>query len=337
MPRVDSGHQSPRRTLPRGIGTIAGVVILVLIAASCSGTDEPETGGLVAAVASYDVVADRPARFMVGLYTADQSKTLAYDTVSFSFTFLGDREEANPGDQPVFGPVEATFLPIPGQDLDSDNDGPTLVPGSEATGVYSAPDVEFERAGFWEVAVTAEVDGRTETTMGAFEVLDTSDVPAIGDPALPTNQPLAGDPTVDPKAIDSRAGGDTPVPDPGLHDITVADAIAAGRPAMIVVSTPTFCVSRFCGPITDSIEELSLEYGDRMEFVHIEVWQDFAANQLNPAAAEWIAPTPETQGGEPWVFVIDADGIIVERFDNVASDAELLAAVESVLNEETQR
>jgi peroxiredoxin len=70
-----------------------------------------------------------------------------------------------------------------------------------------------------------------------------------------------------------------------------------------------------------------------MEFIHLEVWQDFEANQLNPAAAEWIAPTPETQGGEPWVFVIDADGIIVQRFDNVASEAELLAAVEGSLGE----
>jgi hypothetical protein len=33
----------------------------------------------------------------------------------------------------------------------------------------------------------------------------------------------------------------------------------------------------------------------------------------------------------PWVFVIDADGIIVQRYDNVATDTELAAAVESVV------
>jgi peroxiredoxin len=63
----------------------------------------------------------------------------------------------------------------------------------------------------------------------------------------------------------------------------------------------------------------------------LEVWQDYAANKVNPAAAEWIAPTPETDGREPWVFVIDHNGIIVQRFDNVASDAELEEAVENVL------
>ena len=90
--------------------------------------------------------------------------------------------------------------------------------------------------------------------------------------------------------------------------------------------------ARFCGLFTNSVHQLALQYGDRIEFIHLEVWQDFAANRLNPAAAEWIAPTPETQACEPWVFLIDADGIIVRWFD-VASDAELLAAVESALDE----
>ncbi|MCO6502096.1 MAG: hypothetical protein J5I28_03340 [Acidimicrobiales bacterium] len=313
-------------------GVVVVLIVLALTAAGCSSPNRGAAESLVAAVASYDVVAHRPARFIVGLYSPDQSQTLAFGAVTFSLNYLGDGEQTDPFDPPAISPVEAVFLPIPGQELDPNAAGPTLVAGSVATGVYAAPDVEFDRPGFWEVVVAAEVDGRTETTTGAFEVLDSSDIPTVGDSAPRTRQPLAGDPTVDPKSIDSRAGGDTPIPDPELHDITVADAIAAGRPVMVVVSTPTFCVSRFCGPITDSVHQLTLEYGDRMEFIHLEVWQDFAGNELNPAAVEWIAPTPETDGGEPWVFVIDADGTIVERFDNVASDVELLTAVESVLN-----
>jgi len=183
------------------------------------------------------------------------------------------------------------------------------------------------------VAIEAEVDGQTQHTTAAFEVLARSDLPAVGDQAPRTRQPLAGDPDVDPKAIDSRAGDDRPIPDPELHDITIADAIAASRPVMVVVSTPTFCVSRFCGPITDSVQELALQYGDRMDFVHLEVWHDFEANVLNPAAAEWIAPTPDTDGGEPWVFVIDSAGVIIQRFDNVATDTDLLAAVDALIGD----
>ncbi len=310
------------------------VVVVVMTASGCtSGTSTlDDAEGLVAAVASYDVVANRPGRFMVGHYTADQSQTLAYGTVSFVFTYRGDGETDSRA-QIDLGPVEAVFLPIPGQELDPAivTAPPELVAGSVATGVYAVQDATFDSAGFWEVAVTAEIDGTTLSTTGAFEVLATSDVPAVGEAAPRTRQPLAGDSSVDAKAIDSRAGGEIPIPDLELHDITVADAIAAGHPAMIVVSTPTFCVSRVCGPITDSVHDLALQYGDQMEFIHLEVWEDFEANQLNPSAAEWIAPTPETQGGEPWVFVVDADGIIVRRFDNVASEDDLLAAVENVL------
>lgn len=327
-----TGLRIPRKSLTTGI-------VVALTAAGCTapGTsqDPDAASALVASVASYDLVAGRPARFMVGLYSADQTRLLAYGIVSFSFAFLGSGDGTDAAAEPGVGPVIASFLPIPGQDLESDVPGPQVVAGSEATGVYGAPDVEFDRPGFWEVAIEAELEGRTQRTTAAFEVLSESDLPAPGDEAPRTRQPLAGDPGVDPKAIDSRAGPDRPVPDPELHDITVADAIAAGRPAMVVVSTPTFCVSRFCGPITDSVGELALRFGDGMSFVHIEVWEDFQANLVNPAAVEWIAPTRQEDGREPWVFVIDANGVITERFDNVATDAELLAAVEAVIEGQT--
>jgi hypothetical protein len=319
----------------RGAASFVVTATLVFSTAACSedASTTDDAGGLVAAVASYDLVSDRPSRFMVGLYTADQSRTLGYGTVTFAFEYIGARDEPAPVNPPEFGPIEASFLPIPGQGIPEDTitGRPELVAGSVTTGVYAAPEVAFDRPGFWEVSVTAEVDGQVQSTTGAFEVLAGSDIPAVGEPALQTRQPLAGDPSVDPRSIDSRAGTATPVPDPELHDVTVADALTSGRPIMIVVSTPTFCVSRFCGPITDSVQDLAGRYGDRMEFIHLEVWQDFAANQLNPSAAEWIAPNPDREGGEPWVFVVDGDGIIVERFDNVASDAELEAAVEAAL------
>ncbi len=113
----------------------------------------------------------------------------------------------------------------------------------------------------------------------------------------------------------------------------MADALDAGRPFLVVVSTPTFCVSRFCGPITDSVQALADRFADsEMAFIHLEVWEDFEANLVNAAAREWIEPTPETDGAEPWVFIGDADGIITHRFDNVATDAELLAATEATLS-----
>lgn len=312
---------------------------MALVAAACGGDDEPDVRvsdgptdnrGIAAEVASYDLVAGRTGRFIVGLFAADKTNLVGFGTVTFRFAYLGTGR----GDPPTAEqtePITARFLPIPGQRIDPETPGPRFVSGSEATGVYGAYDVAFDKAGFWEVTIEADIDGDTHTTTSAFDVLDDSNLPAPGDPAPRTTQPLAGDPSVPAKAIDSRAGPDEPVPDPELHSVTIADAIAAGRPVMVVVSTPTYCQSRFCGPITDSVHALARQHGGAMDFVHLEVWEDFEANKLSPAAAEWIFPPGAEDAREPWVFVVGRDGTIVERFDNVATDAELEQAVERVL------
>ncbi len=100
---------------------------------------------------------------------------------------------------------------------------------------------------------------------------------------------------------------------------------------MVVISTPTYCQSRFCGPITDAVSALGKRHGERMAFVHIEFWEDFEAQRVNEAAAEWIFPPGTEDAREPWVFVVGGDGVITHRFDNVASDAELEAAVRDTL------
>jgi hypothetical protein len=84
-------------------------------------------------------------------------------------------------------------------------------------------------------------------------------------------------------------------------------------------------VSRFCGPVTDVVADLSKTYGDRARFIHIEVFKDYKAtkltDRLNAAAAEWIGTDEDVR--EPWVFVIGADGKVAARFDNIASRAEI--------------
>ena len=310
------------------------VTALALLVAACTSSDNgdassaPERDEVIAAqVASYDLVAGRTGRFIVGLFGSDRTSTLAFGTVTFDFAHLDGEQPSAETD-----PVPADFLPIPGQDVDLDQPGPRLVGASEATGVYGAGDITFDEPGFWEVTVTATIDGNDETTTAAFEVLEDSAIPAVGDPAPRTTQPLAGDPATAPEAVGSRASEDRPVPDPELHDLTITDVLDAGRPFVVVVSTPTFCTSRFCGPITDSVQELAGRFADTtMAFIHLEVWEDFETNAVNEAAREWIAPTPETDGAEPWVFVVDADGIITHRFDNVATDTELLESVQSTL------
>lgn len=281
---------------------------------------------LAAQVASYDLVAGRRGRFMVGLLAGDQSRAVAFGTVELRFSYLGNKAAARPAgrESPA---VIAGFLPIPGQHTDPAATRPRFVQGTEGTGVYGAPDVGFDRPGFWQVSAAAAIGGRRMRATAAFEVLERSRIPAVGDPAPRTDNPVAGAAGVEPRSIDSRAADDAAIPDPELHTTTVAAALDAKRPLMVVVSTPTYCESRFCGPITDSVSTLAKRYGDRMAFVHLEVWEDFDRHEVNKAAAEWISPPGTRDAREPWVFVVGRDGRITHRFDNVATDAELEQAV----------
>ena len=319
--------------------TVPVVVLSVtaLVASACgrserapSASKPSESDEIVAQVASYDLVAGRSGRFIVGVLAADRSRLVSFGSVGLRFSYLGTAKRRLDPAEP--GPAAtASFLPIPGQRVDPDAAGPRFVEASEGTGVYGAPEVHFDRAGFWEVAVAASIEGKRETATAAFEVLEGSPIPAVGDPAPRTENPLGGDPAVPAEAIDSRARPGEPIPDPELHSTAIAAAIAANRPVMVVVSTPTYCQSRFCGPITDSVSALARQHADRMAFVHLEVWRDFEKSEVNPAAKEWISPPGVTDAREPWVFVVGRDGRITHRFDNVATDAELEAAVRDVL------
>ena len=292
-----------------------------LVLSACSSGDgssaSPGPDDLVVQVASYDVAVGPPARFIAGVLTADQ-RVVAFGTVDMRFSFLGTRGGGDPAPP---GPVVAAhFLPIAGSTVpDPPPDTPRAVTGSEARGVYAAT-AGFDRPGFWQVEVSTTLAGSDRRATGAFEVYERHAVPTPGDRALATENLTLSSADAPRPAIDSRAGAGE-IPDEELHRTTIAAALAAGRPVVAVFSTPVYCVSRFCGPVTDVVEELSRDYADRASFVHVEVWRDFQGKVVNQAAADWLLRNDDLQ--EPWVFVIGGDGTIVARFDNVVTREEL--------------
>lgn len=299
--------------------TAAGVAMILFAACGGSGgPDQASADDLAVQVASYDLAVGPPTRFIVGLITVDQ-RLVGYGSVDLRFSYVGTRENAtNPS---PFGPaVKASYLAIHGSVVpDPAPAAPQIVAASDTRGLYGAQ-ATFDQAGFWEVEATATVDGKAISGKGAFEVKATHAVPAVGDPALPTETLTLTTPDVPRPAIDSRAGsGD--IPDPDLHSTTIAASLAAKRPVVAVFATPVYCTSRFCGPITDLVDELANQYADRADFVHVEVWRDFQTKTVNKSAADWVLR--DDQLNEPWVFVIGADGRISARFDNVVTRGEL--------------
>lgn len=312
---------------------LAATTALAFVAVACGGADTTESAtspealpavpasdeDLAVAVASFDLAAGEDQRFIAGLLTPQRVGIVGGD-VEMAFT----PPRGTPDDVVS---TTATFLPVPGLEPETDVDGATVMEAADGVGVYEAT-VDFDRPGFWELAVTATVDGQERVGTTTFEVAEEQQIVTVGEPA-PRTETLTVDSDAPMAAIDSRAGSDGEVPDPELHGITIAEAIEQGRPTVVVFSTPVYCVSRFCGPVTDTVEDLADTYGDRAEFIHVEIWRDFNEGELNPAVEEWILPG-EGSGGEPWVFLIGADGTIAARWDNVLDRDELVSHLDDL-------
>ncbi len=185
-------------------------------------------------------------------------------------------------------------------------------------GVYTAQ-VSYDRAGQWGVqAIFATPDGRQGQVTAAFQVLESSKVPNVGQPAPRSRQPLLKD-VKDIAEIDSAV-----TPDPALHTITIADAIASGKPSLVMFATPGYCSSRFCGPSYEIVRGLMPKYSGQVHFIHVEVYKEFVKLTPSDTFLEWNLRT------EPWFFIVDGKGIISARFDGATTGAELGAALSQV-------
>ena len=186
-------------------------------------------------------------------------------------------------------------------------------------GLYVAQ-VSFARAGPWGIELLAsEGNGPVHTVRFAVTVLDTPTTPAIGS-AAPRSRNLIGSDVKNLREIDS-----SPKPDARLHQVRIADAIQQGKPQLIVFATPQFCTSRMCGPVVDIVRALLPAYGKRVAFTHQEFWQDFAEKKVFPTVEEWRLET------EPWVFVVDGEGIVRAKFEGLVTVQEIESALQQIV------
>ncbi len=68
-----------------------------------------------------------------------------------------------------------------------------------------------------------------------------------------------------------------------MHDESLREVLAAGRPAVFTVATPRFCRSRLCGPVVEEVLLAREKWADRVDFVHAEVYTD---DEASPP--EWV-------------------------------------------------
>lgn len=207
----------------------------------------------------------------------------------------------------------------------------TFVWGIEnVRGIYVAP-ISFSEAGVWGAEITTSAPGApTETTRSQFSVLPASPVVQVGQRAPASSTPTASD-----AAGIARIATD-PSPDPAFYATSVDQAEARHVPFVLVFATPKFCVSAQCGPTLDRVKGVAAAFPS-VTFINVEPYQLKHDNgQLQPVLdAEGQLQTVQASRdwgllSEPWIFVVNAKGIVTASFEGVVGTDELRVAVAAV-------
>ncbi len=156
-----------------------------------------------------------------------------------------------------------------------------------------------------------------------FQILDVKAEPAAV--AIGEKAPASDNPTLD-DAPAKRITTSSP-PDVALLRYSVADSLAAGIPFVVTFATPAYCESRTCGPTVDVVEAVRKRFEpEGVRFIHVEIYEDNRPGKgVNRWVTEWKLPT------EPWVFVVDREGAVRDRFEGAVSVEELTRSVRANL------
>ena len=277
--------------------TLLLILALSLVAAACGGSDQAATSatttntpfgpGAVAFVASSNLAVGTE-RVLIAI-TDDEGRRLPSPDIPITMEFwLDGREFQRQTAEGIF------MWAIP-----------------DVSGLYRAT-VDLDVAGTWIVQVTPA--GGESLPATAVTVYDEPFTPAIGQPAPRSETLTSADGPLDEISSDAN-------PDPSFYELSVADAVTSGRPSVITFATPRFCTTGICQPTLDLMRSLAPRF-PTVNFLHVEVFTNINDPDniaLAPAVDEWGLPT------EPWVFVVDAAGIVVGRFEGLVTDEELAA------------
>ena len=167
--------------------------------------------------------------------------------------------------------------------------------------VYQAI-AEMDKPGQWTVLVVSKVGGRLMGAPLVIPVKRRSSVPAIGSraPVVDTDT-VASAGSI--KAIDTR------IPNDDMHSVNYRD-VRGKKPVALLFATPQLCQSKVCGPVVDIAAQLKQRYGDRVTFIHQEVYRDNDVSKgLRKPMRRFGLPT------EPWLFAIDRNGRVASRLE----------------------
>jgi hypothetical protein len=184
---------------------------------------------------------------------------------------------------------------------------------------YYPVTMTFDEAGVYDVVT--EVDGKQQR--GALNVVtaDQYKVPGSGDQLIPVATPT----TSDPHGVKPICTAEPACP---LHDVTLEQAMADGKPIAFLISTPKFCQVKICGPVLDVLLGEREAFADRVHMLHAEVYVD----PENDPQLENTTEVVKTYQlfSEPVLWIAGGDNVITTRMDMIYDSTELRTELEKV-------
>lgn len=174
---------------------------------------------------------------------------------------------------------------------------------------YYPFEATLDEPGQWELTISVG-EAETSTNLTVRPRQELAVVPGPGE-RLPS---IATPTTADALGINPLCTAEPPCP---LHEVGLDDALTAGLPIALLVSTPAFCQTAICGPVLDLLLARQSGLAGKLTMIHAEVYTDEDADQTTP--------TVNALGlrYEPSLFLADADGNVRGRLDYTFDASEL--------------
>ena len=293
---------------PRLLLALCAVLLVAGCSAAASSSAPAPSSGPKASVLPVIISSELstgPNRFLFSFVDATSNTPVGAPDRTASVAFTG------PGGQAV-APADGTFIWAI----------------ENVSGIYVSS-VDFPASGDWVAQFTTAGAGKAAEQIDfQFQVLDKKHVIVPGDKA----------PSVDTPTLES-AGGDVSKistdskPDKAFYETSVATALAAHQPFVLVFATPKFCQTQTCGPTLDKVKPIAAAHPD-VTFINVEPYQlKDDQGQLQPVldANGQLQTVPATDAyrllSEPYVFVVGGDGIVKASFELIFTPAEIEGAL----------
>lgn len=112
-------------------------------------------------------------------------------------------------------------------------------------------------------------------------------------------------------------------PDARMYELSIDEALAQGKPILLEFATPGHCT--VCDKQLQMLKAMLDKYGEKVNFLHMDQY-------MNPEA--FISFQVK---GDPWTFLIDADGIVRMRQPGRLLYQELDYSMKKVLGEDKEK